>query len=304
MEECGSTLNIVILDCCRDNPCARSWRSASTGLAEMKALQETLIAYATAPGKAASDGEGSNSPYSQALSDEILRPGVKLQDVFLNVARRVHATTKGEQRPWTASDLLSEFVFVSAGPAPAQASVSPPQPPQTAIPADSPPSTVYSLDELFESTRYENFDSYSRAAALRKAQEKLKAAGLYKSSVDGKSGSGTCAAIREWQTQHGIQANGALTTETLATLGLDKEVASKPPERSKSSPVTTNANPGSRPAPAPAGNGGLQYGTPIQGKAGFVQSPHARNAGAVDVRGIHSGTKVRCPYTSKIFYVP
>lgn len=120
MEESGSALNLVILDCCRDNPFARGWRSASTGLAEMRAPQETLIAYATAPGKAALDGEGMNSPYAAALAQEILRPGVKMQDVFLNVARAVSKATNNEQRPWIASDLLSEVCFLPNLSAPAQ----------------------------------------------------------------------------------------------------------------------------------------------------------------------------------------
>ena len=44
-------LNIVILDACRNNPFARSFRSAFRGLAKVDhASPETVIAYATAPG--------------------------------------------------------------------------------------------------------------------------------------------------------------------------------------------------------------------------------------------------------------
>ncbi|MBL9131000.1 MAG: caspase family protein [Verrucomicrobiaceae bacterium] len=112
MEESGSRLNIVILDCCRDNPFARGWRSSSSGLAEMKAPQETLIGYATAPGSAALDGEGSNSPYSLALAQEMIVPKRKLEEVFKQVARRVFESTKGAQRPWISLDVLGEFSFM------------------------------------------------------------------------------------------------------------------------------------------------------------------------------------------------
>lgn len=128
LAESGSRLNIVILDCCRDNPFARSWRSANTGLAEMKAPQETLIGYATAPGSAALDGDGSNSPYSLALAEELMRPGLKLEEVFKNVARRVFETTKGNQRPWISLDVLGDFAFVDASSARAEA----PTPPRSA----------------------------------------------------------------------------------------------------------------------------------------------------------------------------
>jgi uncharacterized caspase-like protein len=70
-------MNIVVLDACRNNPFARSWRSSSRGLAVMSAPAETLIAYATEPGNVASDGSGTrNSPYAEALIDSIQEPGI------------------------------------------------------------------------------------------------------------------------------------------------------------------------------------------------------------------------------------
>ncbi|MES2705768.1 MAG: hypothetical protein V4726_04105 [Verrucomicrobiota bacterium] len=53
----------------------------------------------------------------------------------------------------------------------------------------------------------------------------------------------------------------------------------------------------------PAGREDLPYGTPIVGRKGFVYSPYY-TTGEVDVKDISSGTKVRCPYTKKIFRVP
>lgn len=47
------------------------------------------------------------------------------------------------------------------------------------------------------------------------------------------------------------------------------------------------------------------FGTPVYGKPGFVYSPYSYSqAGEVNVTGIPSGTKVRCPYTKRIFRVP
>ena len=42
----------------------------------------------------------------------------------------------------------------------------------------------------------------------------------------------------------------------------------------------------------------------VAGKPGLVKSPYAPYAGDVDVKGIASGTQVKCPYTGKIFIVP
>lgn len=58
------------------------------------------------------------------------------------------------------------------------------------------------------------------------------------------------------------------------------------------------------PTPAPPAAAELPYGVPVPGKKGFVYSPYDKSAGFVDVRDIGPGTKVRCPYTGKIFRVP
>jgi hypothetical protein len=49
---------------------------------------------------------------------------------------------------------------------------------------------------------------------------------------------------------------------------------------------------------------GLQYGTPVPGKKGFVTSPFSPDAGYVDVRGFPPGTAVKDPYSGKIFLTP
>ncbi|MBK7473641.1 MAG: caspase family protein [Betaproteobacteria bacterium] len=56
MEDAANRVNIVILDACRNNPFARSFRSASRGLAQMDAARGSFLAFATAPGSVASDG--------------------------------------------------------------------------------------------------------------------------------------------------------------------------------------------------------------------------------------------------------
>jgi len=48
----------------------------------------------------------------------------------------------------------------------------------------------------------------------------------------------------------------------------------------------------------------IPYATPVPGKPGYVTSPHAPYQGYVEVRGIATGTEVRCPYTQKLFVVP
>jgi hypothetical protein len=48
----------------------------------------------------------------------------------------------------------------------------------------------------------------------------------------------------------------------------------------------------------------LPYAKPVPGKAGYVFSPYDKNGGYVDVTGFAPGSKVKDPYSGKIFRVP
>ena len=104
-------LNIVILDACRNNPFARSWRSVTAGLAQMDAPTGTFIAFATSPGSVASDGSGDNSVYTKYVVAEMQRPSVPIEQMFKHVRNGVMAETKGQQIPWESSSLRGEFAF-------------------------------------------------------------------------------------------------------------------------------------------------------------------------------------------------
>jgi hypothetical protein len=121
MEAASNRLNIVILDACRNNPFARSLRSSGAGLAQMDAPVGTFIAFATAPGSVASDGQGKNGLYTQHLLRAMLRPGVKIEDVFKEVRAGVRRDSNGKQVPWENTSLEGDFVFVPKRAVPAAA---------------------------------------------------------------------------------------------------------------------------------------------------------------------------------------
>ena len=114
MEQAKSDVNIVVLDACRDNPFGRSFRSSSHGLANMEAPNGTIIAYATAPGKTASDGEGdTNGLYTAELVRVLDTPGLKVEDVFKRVLRGVREKSGNVQVPWLATSFEGDFYFTS-----------------------------------------------------------------------------------------------------------------------------------------------------------------------------------------------
>ncbi len=114
MDYARNNMNIVILDACRDNPFARSFRSSAQGLAAVNAPSGTLIAYATAPGSVASDGPGENGIYTGELIKIMHSPGVKIEDVFKQVRSAVRQESDGKQTPWESSSLEGDFYFVRA----------------------------------------------------------------------------------------------------------------------------------------------------------------------------------------------
>ena len=122
--------NILIFDACRNNPMAPRTASAvpersieaGSGLAAPTAPNSattlgagTLIAFATAPGQVALDGEGGNSPFSAALSRHIGTPGLEVQQMLTRVRAEVVGATRGKQVPWSNSSLLGE-VYLAAKP--------------------------------------------------------------------------------------------------------------------------------------------------------------------------------------------
>ena len=111
MDMAKNSTNIVILDACRNNPFARSFRALNSGLASMNAPSGTLIAYATAPGSVASDGTGANGLYTQEVIKAIKKPGLKIEDAFKLVRSGVQSQTQGKQVPWESSSLVGDFYF-------------------------------------------------------------------------------------------------------------------------------------------------------------------------------------------------
>jgi len=124
MAEAKNRVNIVILDACRNNPFERRLRGASRGLAAIDAARGTLVAYATAPGSVAADGDGKNGLYTEELLHALQVPGLKVEDVFKRVRINVARRSKGAQTPWESSSLTGDLVVnatanVTAAPVPA-----------------------------------------------------------------------------------------------------------------------------------------------------------------------------------------
>ncbi|MBI2725469.1 MAG: caspase family protein [Polaromonas sp.] len=108
----GNRMNIVVLDACRDNPFGGN-TSSGKGLAQLDAPPSTFLAYATAPGNVAEDGDekSGNGLYTQYLLQELKRPTAKIEDVFKRVRLNVRKQSQGRQIPWESTSLEDDFFF-------------------------------------------------------------------------------------------------------------------------------------------------------------------------------------------------
>jgi hypothetical protein len=79
----------------------------------MDAPPGTLLAFATAPGNVAEDGDakGGNGLYTQFLVQEMKQPTAKIEDVFKRVRLQVRKRSEGRQVPWESTSLEDDFYF-------------------------------------------------------------------------------------------------------------------------------------------------------------------------------------------------
>lgn len=114
MDDAGNRLNIVMLDACRDNPFTRGFRSAGTGLSAVNASDAAtgmVIAFATAPGKTAANGDGRNGLWTSQLLKAFSGPDTSLMKVFQRATEGVWTSSNGVQKPWVNQSFIGEFWF-------------------------------------------------------------------------------------------------------------------------------------------------------------------------------------------------
>jgi len=254
-------INLIFLDACRDNPFSRSLASAmggrssvaSRGLAPIDTQSGgALIAFATAPGDVAQDGD-KDSPFTTALVRHIATPGLDIRQMLTRVRADVQSATGGRQRPWVNESLDADFYFV---PHPTPAIPDVPDNPSGTNGFASP--EVVFWQSIVRSRDPADFEAYIqqfpqgvftplarlRLAALsqhpapppvvnpspsgptpsddestwseaeRKAvQTALAVLGHYRGPINGDLGSAAPPAVRSWQAYEGDETSGRLSGE-------------------------------------------------------------------------------------------
>jgi len=119
-EQAPRATHYVVFDACRNelNLTRKGKRAlADRGFVPIAYTPGVMIAYATAPGRTATDA----GVYAKALASEIVKPGIEAVTMFRRVALRVNREIG--QDPWMAASTLPE-VYLAGGVAPTDAAVS------------------------------------------------------------------------------------------------------------------------------------------------------------------------------------
>ena len=103
--------SIVVLDTARANPFAQTGDPLAGGLALVEPDPGLLVAFNSAPGTVAPEGQGPYGPYAQALAEMIREGGLPLNGVFDRTRLRVNDLTSGAEVPWYASNVATPVVF-------------------------------------------------------------------------------------------------------------------------------------------------------------------------------------------------
>ncbi|WJR81281.1 caspase family protein [Bradyrhizobium sp. NP1] len=124
-----TSLGLVILDACRNNPfAAKMNRSLALraisggGLGRIEPVGNVLVAYAARDGTTALDGDGRNSPFTAALLRNIEKPGIEVTFMFRNVRDDVMEATGNQQQPFVYGSLSRRAIYLADRPPADQAS--------------------------------------------------------------------------------------------------------------------------------------------------------------------------------------
>ena len=154
-----SKANVIVLDAARNNSFAKEGQPLAGGLALVDPDPKMLIAFNSAPGTVAPDGQPPYGPYAQALAEMIRTGGLNLPETFDRVRLRVNDMTKGAQIPWDAQKIDAPFMFFERQPdaPPVQANAAP----RTKPIREYPPQDAYAA--ALERDTMQGYEDYLQA---------------------------------------------------------------------------------------------------------------------------------------------
>lgn len=111
----GVRKKIVFLDACRTTPADNLQNGFTSGMADMAQWTGipagTYVFYAASTGQIAEDGQGRNSPFTQALTKMLSKSNIEVRQLFLDVRDEVMALTNRRQTPSANDNMMDRYFF-------------------------------------------------------------------------------------------------------------------------------------------------------------------------------------------------
>src|SRR5262245_32634998 len=116
LDRAPSAAKFIIFDACR-NELQLPTKETTKGLLPVAEQYGMFIAYASAPGRTASDRGERSGPYAEALAAELNKPGLDHLSLCQNAKEAVYAASGGAQQPWESNGLVRR-VYLTGQPTP------------------------------------------------------------------------------------------------------------------------------------------------------------------------------------------
>lgn len=121
LDDRRTELNIIILDACRNDPLGKQYKdSPFTGLAaQFNAPPNSIIIFATSPGRVALDGTGRNGLFTRHLLSSFNIPGIPVETALkyiISGVREEAAKVGFQQTPWINFSYSGKFCFAGCTP--------------------------------------------------------------------------------------------------------------------------------------------------------------------------------------------
>ncbi|MCP1381905.1 caspase family protein [Runella salmonicolor] len=114
LEQSNASVNLIILDACRNNPFIKSGLRSVKGTGGLGTSSPTTssIAYSTQAKSTVEDGTGRNSLYTETLLQYLPSPGLTLGAIFQKITDEVFRKSIGDQRPYNFTTNHGSFIFL------------------------------------------------------------------------------------------------------------------------------------------------------------------------------------------------
>jgi hypothetical protein len=118
---------MVVLDATRLLPFQIQGGQLARGLGAIESAPGMLVAFSSAPGTNAADGQGPYGAYATAIAEMVREPGLDIDTMFARIRLRTNEATNGVQTPWEVSQLQQVVMLVPGQAAAPQGVLSAPQ---------------------------------------------------------------------------------------------------------------------------------------------------------------------------------